>query len=329
LQQHTPKAVIVIAGATATGKTDLALRIASQFNTAIISADSRQCYREMTIGTAKPSEKALQQIPHYFINSHSITEPVHAALFEKLSLAYAGDIFRNHDVAVLCGGTGLYIQAFCAGLDEIPAVPASIRQAVQALYDQQGLQGLQARLHAIDPDFLTAGESRNPRRLMRALEVKEFSGQSILSFRKHQPAIRDFAIIKIGLELPKPILHERIAVRTEEMIRAGLVEEVRRLAPYQHLNALQTVGYREIFDHLAGRFPLSEAIRQISLHTRQYAKRQLTWFKKDKKITWFTATDRVAISQFLRNHPALSSIIGRHRSSGEQTFPDLQTSQLF
>jgi tRNA dimethylallyltransferase len=291
----------------------LAVHLASQFGTAIISADSRQCYREMTIGTAKPSNKILQQVQHYFINSHSVTEPVHAALFEKLALGYVGEIFRDHDIAILCGGTGLYVQAFCEGLDEIPTVPIAIREAVQALYDREGLSGLQARLHEIDPDFLSLGEPQNPRRLMRAIEVKEFSGQAIASFRKHTPAVRDFTIVKIGLELPKSVLHDRIEARTEEMIRAGLVEEVRLLTPYRHMNALQTVGYREIFDYLAGKYSLSEANQKISLHTRQYAKRQLTWFRKDPKISWFTATDTEAIFRFLQDHPTLSPVISKHR----------------
>lgn len=291
----------------------MAVRLASEFDTAIISADSRQCYREMTIGTAKPSNEVLQQVPHYFINSHSVTEPVHAALFEKLALDYVGEIFQDHDIAILCGGTGLYVQAFCEGLDEIPMVPTTIREAVQALYQREGLPGLQARLYEIDPGFLSLGESQNPRRLMRAIEVKEFSGQSIASFRTHIPAVRDFAIIKIGLELPKSVLHDRIAVRTEKMMQAGLVEEIRRLTPYRHMNALQTVGYREIFDYLAGKYLLSEAIEKISLHTRQYAKRQLTWFRKDQEINWFTATDTEGIFRFLRHHPALSPVISRYR----------------
>jgi tRNA dimethylallyltransferase len=295
--QHT---VIVIAGPTAAGKTSLAIQVAKAFGTSIISADSRQCYREISIGTAKPSPEELQAVPHYFINSHAIREEVSAGLFEKLALQYAQEIFAQQPVAVMCGGTGLYIKAFCEGIDDMPPVPPAIREAINKQYEIQGLPWLQQELQKLDPDFYAVAETQNPQRLIRALEVLEATGRSITTFRTANRAQRDFRIIKLGITLPKELLHRNIHARVDQMMAAGLVEEVQRVLPFRQHNALQTVGYQEIFDYLDGKTSLETAVELIKTHTRQYAKRQLTWFRKDKDFHWCDPEDPALILQYLQ-----------------------------
>jgi len=291
--------VIVIAGPTASGKTALAIQVAQAFGTSIISADSRQCYREISIGTAKPSAEELRAVPHYFINSHSITEEVNAGRYEKLALQYAQEIFAQRPVAVMCGGTGLYIRAFCEGIDEMPPVSPAVRDSINRQYEKEGLVWLQQQLQQRDPAFYAVAETQNPQRLIRALEVLESTGRSITSFRTARRARRDFRIIKIGITLPKELLHRNIHTRVDQMMAAGLPEEVQRVLPYRSHNALQTVGYQEIFDYLDGKTTLEEAVTLIKTHTRQYAKRQLTWFRKDKEIQWFDARETGAVLEYL------------------------------
>lgn len=281
------KTVVIVAGPTAVGKTAVAIALAKHFQSAVISADSRQCFKELTIGVARPSIEELQQVPHYFIASHSIQEEVNAVSFEKYALQKVNELFADHDIVIMTGGTGLYIKAFVEGLDEIPSVDPSIREKITNEYEKNGLSWLQHQVQEKDPAFYAAGEIQNPQRIMRALEVMESTGQSILSFRKKEKAHRDFNIIKIGLELPKEELIKNINHRVEVMISTGLVEEVKSLKPYQQLNALQTVGYTEIFDYLDHIASLEAATERIKINTRQYAKRQMTWFKKDNDIQWF------------------------------------------
>jgi tRNA dimethylallyltransferase len=281
------KKVIVIAGPTAAGKTAMAVQVAQYFNTAVISADSRQCYKEISIGTAKPGPAELAAVPHYFINSHSIREEVNAGIFERLALQYAEEVWKNNDVVVLCGGTGLYIKAFCEGIDDIPAAPAPLRQQIIAQYEQEGLSWLQETVKTKDPQFFQVGEIQNPQRLMRALEVFETTGKSILEFRTGNKISRNFEIIKTGIELEKPQLHANIETRVKQMMKDGLVEEVKSVAAFRTHNALQTVGYTEIFDYLDGKTDVKEAAELVVIHTRQYAKRQMTWFRKDKEIQWY------------------------------------------
>lgn len=283
----TYKSVIIVAGPTAVGKTTVAIDIARHYNTEIISADSRQCYKELNIGVARPSLAELQQVKHHFIASHTIHEEVTAAMYEQYALQKANELFATYDTVVMTGGTGLYIKAFCEGLDIIPDIPRATRDRIIGQYEEKGLQWLQQEVQQKDPDFYLVGEIQNPQRMMRALEVVEATGQSILAFRKGEKAKRDFNIIRIGLELPKEELHQRIHARVDQMINAGLVNEVKELIPFKHLNALQTVGYKEIFDYLDNKISLDEAIAQIRANTRQYAKRQLTWFRKDKEFNWF------------------------------------------
>ena len=280
------KTVIVIAGPTAVGKTKVAIEIARHFGAEIISADSRQCYREMNIGVARPSEEELKQVPHYFIATHSIHDEVTAITFEQYALKKAGELFQHNDTVVMTGGTGLYIKAFCEGLDEIPEVPAGIRDHFNKKFEQQGIEWLQDEIQKKDPAFFKTGEIQNPRRLLRALEVLETTGQSILHFRKGKKLARNFNIIKIGLELPKHELINRIDTRVDIMMQKGLAEEAKQLFVYRHLNALQTVGYAELFNYMENKTTLNNAIEEIKIRTRQYAKRQMTWFKKDKEFEW-------------------------------------------
>lgn len=283
----TNKTVIIIAGPTAVGKTAVAIRLAKYFETEIISADSRQCFKELSIGVARPSAQELKEVPHHFIASHSVREELTAATFEQFALQKINELFLVNDIVVMVGGTGLYIKAFCEGLDLIPEINPAIRQEIVRYYEASGINWLQEQLEKKDPLFSQAGEMQNPQRMMRALEVVESTGQSILSFRKGEKVKRDFNIIKIGLELPKAELHSSIHMRVDNMMEAGLLEEVKRLVHFRNLNALQTVGYAEIFEYIDDNISLQKAMEQIKTHTRQYAKRQLTWFKKDKEFTWF------------------------------------------
>lgn len=293
--------VIIITGPTASGKTSLALHLAEHFHTDIISADSRQCYQELNIGVAKPTEEELASVPHYFINSHSVTEDVNAVTFERYALSAVHEIFELKNMAVMVGGTGLYIKAFCEGLDDIPAIPSDVRKRVIEQYENYGLAFLQEELQQKDPDFWLKAEQQNPQRLMRALEVLYATGKSITEFRKNETAERDFNIIKIGLELSREELYRNINDRVDVMMQAGLLDEVKSLLPYRDYNALQTVGYKELFDYLDGKISLDEAIEEIKKNTRHYAKRQMTWFKKDNEINWFNASDYKKMRHHIKN----------------------------
>lgn len=281
------RSVIVVAGPTAVGKTAAAIDLALLYNTSIISADSRQCYREMSIGVARPSEEELKQVPHYFIASHSVTDEVTAAGFEEYALQKTKELFDKNEVVVMAGGTGLYIKAFCEGLDDIPAASAEIREQIIAQYEANGIEWLQEQLREKDPAFAEKGEMKNPHRMMRALEVMEATGQSVLSFRTGKTAQRDFNIIRIGLELPREELYERINARVDDMMHTGLLDEVKSLVSFRQFNALQTVGYAELFGYLDQHVTLERAVELIKQNTRRYAKRQMTWFKKDAGFTWF------------------------------------------
>ncbi len=282
------KTVIIICGPTAVGKTAVAIALAKHFSTEIISADSRQFFKELNTGVARPSEKELAEVKHHFIASQSIHEEMDAAVYEKIALQKTTELFEKYDALIMVGGTGLYIKAFCEGLDAIPTVDMATREKIKTAYEEKGLSWLQEQVREKDPEFYKIGEIQNPQRMMRALEVVESTGKSILEFRKAKKAIRDFNIIKIGLELPKEELHKNINRRVDDMFEHGLVEEAKVLLPYKNLNALQTVGYKEIFEYLDGRVTDIEAAEEIKKNTRQYAKRQMTWFKKDKEIKWFS-----------------------------------------
>ena len=293
------KTVIVLVGPTAVGKTAVAIALAKHFKTEIISADSRQCFKELNIGVARPTEEELREVTHYFIASHSIHEEVTAAVFEQYALQKTTELFTKHDQVILAGGTGLYVKAFCEGLDEIPAVQEDIRKSIVAKYEEAGMPWLQKEIEQRDPAFYKTGEIQNPQRMMRALEVLLSTGHSILSFRKGVKATRAFRIIKIGLEISKEELRGHINTRVDNMIAAGLANEVKNLLPDKNLNALQTVGYAELFEFEDGKIRFEKAVEKIKTNTRQYAKRQMTWFKKDKEITWFNPASTEQIIRFL------------------------------
>jgi tRNA dimethylallyltransferase len=285
-ESKTPT-VIVIVGPTAVGKTAFAIALAHHLNTQIISADSRQCYNELNIGVAKPTAAELAAVKHHFISSHSINQEVNAGVFEKYALDTAAQIFKTNATAVMVGGTGLYIKSFCAGIDLMPAIDAAIRNTIITDYAINGLEWLQQEVAAKDPIYWeSTHEKNNPQRLMRALEIVLATGKSITSFQSAQKVARPFNILKIGLSIPREILNNRIGDRVDAMMQEGLLEEVKGLLPMAHLNALQTVGYQEIFAHLRGEISLQDAVTGIKQHTRQYAKRQMTWFTKDAAVNW-------------------------------------------
>lgn len=284
------KTVYIIVGPTAVGKTSLAIQLAKHLQTEIISADARQCYKELTIGVARPSVEELNTVPHHFIASHSITETVNASVFEKYALAITEKLFEQKDSVVMVGGTGLYIKAFCEGLDDIPAIDPSVRKNITQSYEDNGLIWLQEQLKQKDPIYWDQAEQENPQRLMRALEVMEGLGKSILTFQCHQKKERPFKIRLIGLEMDRAVLYDRINKRVELMIVQGLKKEVESLLPQFSLNALQTVGYSEWIPYFNQEQGLDAVIAAIQQNTRHYAKRQMTWFKKDPNVQWFNAS---------------------------------------
>ena len=284
------KTVYIIVGPTAVGKTAFAISLAQALETDIISADARQCYQEMNIGVARPSKIELESVHHHFIASHSIHDEINASFFEKYALEKVDEIFKNKDSVLLVGGTGLYIKAFCEGLDLIPAIDPEIRAGIINQYEKLGLRWLQKEVSVKDPAYWEKGEQQNPQRLMRALEVMLGTKASILSFQQKNKVIRPFKIVKIGMEMPRPLLYERINQRVLNMVEEGLEQEVKSLLPYFYLNALQTVGYSEWAPFLEGNIEKSGVIASIQQNTRHYAKRQMTWFKKDPEIRWYQAS---------------------------------------
>jgi tRNA dimethylallyltransferase len=293
------KTLIVIAGPTAVGKTDLAISVAKKLKTEIISADSRQIFREMEIGTAKPSASALQEVPHHFINSHSIVETYDAAQFADDALRTINRVFEKHDTCVLCGGSGLYIKGVCEGFDDIPEVEEEIRQSLIRNYEIHGILWLQAEMKREDPEYYAMIDENNPHRLIRALEVKKGTGKSLNAFFTDKKSKHNFAILKIGLELPRELLYNRIDQRMDQMVAQGLFEEARALINFRDHQALQTVGYKEVFEFFDGAYDRDEAIRLLKRNSRRYAKRQLTWFKKDQEFNWFDARREEDIINFI------------------------------
>lgn len=284
----TSPTLIVIAGPTAVGKTDTAIGLARHYDTVVVSADSRQFYREMSIGTAKPNAEELAAAKHYFINSHSITEDFTVGDYEKQALALLDELFKTHDKVILAGGSGLYIRAVCEGFDELPEADPTIRERLNEELAEKGITHLQEKLKDADPEYYQQVDLNNPQRIIRALQVFESTGKPFSSFRKSTVNKRPFNIVKFCIDLPREVLYERINQRVDIMVEQGLIEEVRSLLPYRHLNALNTVGYSELFDYFDGKTDLETAISLIKQNTRNFAKRQLTWFRKDKGMHWVT-----------------------------------------
>lgn len=281
------KKLVVLAGPTAVGKTEVALRLAEHFRTEIISADSRQIFKEMEIGTAKPSHEELQRIPHHFINTHSIEQFYDAGAYGRDALALIHSLFKSHSILILCGGSGLYIKAVLEGFDDMPEVPPGLRNQINAEFESKGLAWLQQQVKHVDPDYFAQVDQNNPHRLIRALELYQASGKITSQLRVKEKRMHDFDVVKIGLELDRDKLYERIDTRMDRMIEQGLFEEANHFFSKRHLNALQTVGYREIFEYFEANYDREEAIRLLKRNTRRYAKRQLTWFKRDAEMHWF------------------------------------------
>lgn len=290
-QLLTKKTLIVIAGPTASGKTAAAISLAQHYNTVILSADSRQFYREMSIGTAKPSWAELAAVKHYFIDSHSITESFSVGDFEKQALSLLDELFQIHDVIILVGGSGLYIKALTEGFDDIPQADSEIREKLNKEFAENGIEPLQKKLQEVDPDYYAEVDLNNPQRIIRALEVYQTTKKPFSSYRKAGINTRPFNTLKIALDMPREVLYHRINQRVDIMIEQGLVNEARSLIFHRHLNALNTVGYSELFDHFDDKIGLEKAIEQIKQNTRHFAKRQLTWFRKDKEIHWLKPED--------------------------------------
>lgn len=279
--------LISVVGPTAVGKTACALSLAKAFQGEIVSADSRQIYREMNLGTAKPEPSELQEIPHHFIHSLGIHESYDVGTYEKEALQVIEGLFANGKQPILVGGSGLFVDAVCRGLDELPPKHPEIRESLNALYLERGLIPLLDELKSEDSEYFEVVDKANPQRVIRALEVIRSTGFPFSSFRQNKPSQRAFKVISIGLDMPREELYARIEQRMDQMIKKGLFEEAEALFPYQHLNALQTVGYREIFGFLRGDYDKEEAIRLLKRNSRRYAKRQMTWFKKNTATQWF------------------------------------------
>lgn len=291
---------MILAGPTAVGKTALSIELAKKFQSEIISADSRQFFKEMEIGTAKPTIQEMDGIPHHFVNSHSIHEEYNVGQFEKDTLNLLDVLFQKHDIVFVVGGSGLYVKALCEGIDEMPAIPAEIRQKLNVEFEQHGIKYLQKQVFESDPEYFDIVDQQNPQRLIRALELYRATGKNMSFYRSQNNQVeRSFHIIKIGLERPREELYDRINLRMDQMIAEGLFEEAKKLYPFKNLNALQTVGYSEIFGFLDGKYDREEAVRLLKRNSRRYAKRQMTWFKRDSEFEWFQADDKTKIISFL------------------------------
>ena len=291
------KTLIVIAGPTASGKTAFAIELAKALNTVILSADSRQFYKEMSIGTAAPTKEELSQVKHYFVHHISIEDKYDVADYERDVLQLLDKLFKTHDAVIMTGGSGLFIDAVCKGIDAMPDVQPEIRQRVEKLLQEGGMKTLQDEVQRLDPEYFAIVDQQNPRRLQRALEVCYQTGQPFSAFRSGNAVQRDFEIKKYALVWERQALIERINKRVDLMMEQGLFQEAKALYPKRHLNALNTVGYKELFSYFDGQCTLAEAIEQIKIHTRQYAKRQMTWLRRDKSYTWITPDELNSTTQ--------------------------------
>ena len=281
----------MIAGPTAVGKTDLCINLAKKFNTVIISSDSRQFFQEINIGTAKPSKEELDMVPHFFIGNKSIHEPYDVRSYEVEALSCIGDLFKEKDLLLLTGGSGLYTDAVINGLDDMPKIAPEIRQELNLLYAKEGIFPLQEMLKKLDPNYYGKVDLQNPQRLIRALEVCQGTGRKYSDFRVRKKVERPFKTIKIALNRDREELYSRIDRRMDKMIAEGLFEEAEKMHPYKNRNALNTVGYKEIFGYLEGEYDREEAIRLLKRNSRRYAKRQVTWLKRDEAYHWFHPDD--------------------------------------
>ena len=293
------KTLIVITGPTAVGKTALCMDLATHFGIPIINADSRQIYRELKVGTARPTEEQMQQIKHYFVGTLGLEDYYSASLFEQQVLELLSQLFQAHDFALMTGGSMMYIDAVCDGIDDIPTIDDETRTLMKQRLAEEGLEQLCEDLRRLDPEYYEIVDKQNPRRVVHALEICTMTGQTYTSFRRREKRERPFRIIKIGLNRPREELYARINQRVDEMMANGLLEEVKTMYPKRSLNALNTVGYKELFDYIDGRWPLEEAVERIKGNTRRYARKQLTWYKKDDQIRWFHPDEITTIIDYI------------------------------
>jgi tRNA dimethylallyltransferase len=293
--------LIILLGPTASGKTDLAIRLARHFHTEIISADSRQFYKEIPIGTAAPDKDQLRTVKHHFVGHLKIGDNYNVSMFEQDVLELLKQKFTGRNIMLMTGGSGLYIDAVCKGIDNLPDPNPQLRAELQQQLHEKGLKTLQDQLLSLDPEYHRQADLNNPKRVLRALEVCIQTGKTYSELRQNQPKQREFNILKIGLEVPREVLHERISTRTELMLEKGWLEEAREVLPLRHLNALNTVGYKELFAYFNGFWDFETAVEKIRTNTRRYAKRQMTWFRKDEEIEWFSPKDFGAIVEYIEN----------------------------
>lgn len=294
--------LIVITGPTAVGKTELCMELAQWLNVPIINADSRQMFRELKIGTAAPTDKQLQQVRHYFVGNLSISDYYSASMYEQDVNKLLAELFTTSNYALLTGGSMMYIDAVCNGIDDIPTVDETTRQLMKQRLAEEGLEALVEELKQLDPEHYEVVDRQNPRRVVHALEICHMTGKTYTSFRKAEKKQHPFQIVKIGLNRDRSELYERINLRVDKMILNGLVDEARNLTSYRHANALNTLGYKEIFNYFDGIWNLDEAIERIKGNTRRYARKQLTWFKRDATMRWFHPNDVELIKNYISNN---------------------------
>lgn len=289
------KTLIILTGPTAVGKTSLSIDIARQFDIPIINADSRQIYRELKIGTAAPTEDQLRQVRHYFVGILGLEEYYSASMYEEQALAVIKECLEQRDYALMTGGSMMYIDAVCNGIDDIPTVDDETRNNLKRRLAEEGLESLCEELRQMDPEHYAIVDRKNPRRVVHALEICHMTGKTYTSFRRNETKVRPFRIIKIALNRPREILYDRINQRVDQMMADGLLQEAQSLYPQRHLNALNTVGYKEMFSYIDGTWSLEEAVERMKGNTRRYARKQLTWFKKDPTVKWFSPDDKEEI----------------------------------
>lgn len=296
------KRLIVITGPTAVGKTDLCLDIAQKLDIPIINADSRQLFKELRIGTAAPTTEQLARVRHFFVGTLHLTDYYSASMYEQDVMSLLDNLFQKSDYALLSGGSMMYIDAVCNGIDDIPTVSNDIRLTLKQRLTKEGLPALVEELRKLDPEHYAIVDRQNPRRVVHALEICHMTGRTYTSFRKAEKKQRPFTIIKIGLNRDREELYQRINLRVDAMMKEGLLKEVEELREYRELNALNTVGYKELFDYFDGRWPLSEAVERIKGNTRRYARKQLTWFKRDQKMRWFHPNEKQNIMTYITQY---------------------------
>jgi len=299
MNMSSTKKVIFIVGPTAIGKTALSIDIAKRLNTEIISCDSRQFYKELLIGAAPPNQKELSEVKHHLIHNLSVTNDYNAGAFELDAISKIKQLHKTKDTIIIVGGSGLYINAICKGFDKIPQITSNIRVKLNHQFNQKGITWLQDEVKKIDPVFFESCDTQNPQRLLRALEVYKATGDTLSSFKSEKEKVRPFEIIKIGLIMDRVLLYKRIDTRVNKMLEKGLLDEVESLLPFQNKNALQTVGYKEIFSFYNNECTLEQAVANIKQNTKRFAKRQLTWFRKDKDIKWFESCQIEEINKFI------------------------------